>query len=67
MDDGWTATIGDGWVSPSYGLKHPITVLNFIRRGPLKPLAIAIMPTEGAPDDPLEWLAEAIAGFKEAD
>jgi len=67
MDDGWTATIGDGWVSPSYGLKHPITVLNFIRRGPLKPLAIAIMPTGGAPDDPLEWLAEAIAGFKEAD
>jgi len=56
MGENWTANLGDGWVSPSYGVKHPITVFNFIRRGPLKPLAVAIMSTDGAPDEPLEWL-----------
>lgn len=63
--DDWTANLGDGWVSTSYGVKHPAKVLNFTRRGALKPLAIAIMPALGAPDDPAAWLAEALADFPE--
>lgn len=57
----WTAKLGDGWVSTSYGVKHPAKVLNFTRRGPLKSLSIAIMPAEGAPDNPLEWLQDIAA------
>ncbi|MBT7941755.1 MAG: alginate lyase family protein [Alphaproteobacteria bacterium] len=60
----WTATLGDGWVSPSYGVKHPAKVLNFFRHGPLLPLAVAILPAEDAPDDPLAWLAETVEGFE---
>ena len=56
MGRDWTATLGDGWVSPSYGVKHPAKVLNFIRRGPLAPLAVGLMPADNAPDDPLEWV-----------
>ena len=53
---GWTVSLGEGWVSPSYGVKHPAQVLNFIHQGALAPLAVALMPADGAPDDPLQWL-----------
>jgi len=59
----WTAALGDGWVSPSYGVKHPAQVLNFIRRGPLLPLSLALMPADAAPDDPAQWLAGVLEGF----
>ncbi|NQV82803.1 MAG: alginate lyase family protein [Rhodospirillales bacterium] len=61
----WTTTLGEGWVSPSYGVKHPIQVLNFFRHGALIPLAVAILPADGAPGDPAAWLAGAIEGFKD--
>ena len=67
MKDDWTATLGDGWVSPSYGVKHPAKVLNFTRHGPLAPLAVALMPADGAPGDPLQWLADALEDFPETD
>jgi hypothetical protein len=59
----WTETLGDGWVSPSYGVKQAAQVLNFFRHGALKPLAVAIMPADGAPGDPAAWLAGAIEDF----
>ena len=64
-DDGddWAPSLGDGWVSPSYGIKHPAKVLNFIRRGPLAPLAVGFMAADAAPDDPLQWLWDAVQGF----
>ena len=62
-DGAWTGLLGEGWVSPSYGVKTKAPVLNFINQGPLRPLMVAIMPAEGAPDDPVAWLAEAAAGM----
>ncbi len=58
-DDAWMSALGDGWVSPSYGVKVKAPVLNFIHQGPLRPLMVAIMPAEGAPKDPVQWLADA--------
>lgn len=63
--DDWKASLGEGWVSPSYGIKHPAQVLNFVRQGPLMPLAVALMPALGAPEDPLVWLREAAAPLNE--
>ena len=54
----WTATLDDGWASPSYGVKHPIKVLNFHCDGRLDSLSIAIMPVENAPANPIKWLRE---------
>ena len=59
--DAWKATLGEGWVSPSYGIKHPAQVLNFVHQGPLTPLAVALMPADGAPEDPVKWLTETAA------
>jgi hypothetical protein len=53
---GWTVSLGEGWVSPSYGVKHPAKVLNFIHQGALAPLAVAVMPADTAPENPLQWL-----------
>ena len=64
--DAWTSALGDGWVSPSYGVKHPAPVLNFIRQGPLEPLAVALMPANGAPADPHQWLADAVRRLPDA-
>lgn len=61
MGENWTATQGDGWVSPSYGVKQPAKVLNFIRRGPLVGLAVGLMPADAASDDPLQWLRDIAA------
>ncbi|MCH7936344.1 MAG: alginate lyase family protein [Proteobacteria bacterium] len=63
--DAWKASLGEGWVSPSYGIKHPARVLNFVHQGALAPLAVALMPAEGVPDDPVNWLREAAAGLAE--
>ena len=60
---GWTVSLGEGWVSPSYGIKHPAQVWNFIHQGALAPLAVAVMPADGAPDDPLEWLKDKAASL----
>ena len=62
-DEAWMSALGDGWVSPSYGVKVKAPVLNFIHQGPLRPLMVAIMPAEGAPDDPVQWLADAAGDF----
>ena len=59
--EGWSSALGDGWVSPSYGVKHPARVLNFMLDGPPRPLAVALMPADGAPDDPLAWIKDAKA------
>jgi hypothetical protein len=56
MTDGWSANLDEGWVSPSYGIKKPIKVLNFHRKGPLKSLAITIMPADSVPTNPIKWL-----------
>ncbi|MBC8337123.1 MAG: alginate lyase family protein [Alphaproteobacteria bacterium] len=63
----WSTSLGDGWVSQSYGIKHPAKVLNFFRSGPLQPLTIALLPADGAPGDPVAWLRETIEVFPEAD
>jgi uncharacterized heparinase superfamily protein len=57
----WTAALGDGWVSPRYGVKEKARVLNFIRRGSLASLAVGLMPIDAAPADPQAWLAEQAA------
>jgi len=56
--DLWTAALGDGWVSPRYGVKARAKVLNFIRDGRPMPLAVALMPADGAPADVRAWLAD---------
>jgi len=61
----WSAALGDGWVSPRYGVKAPAKVVNFVRDGRPKPLAVALLPAAGAPADPRRWLAgEAEAAMK---
>lgn len=61
--DAWIASLGEGWVSPTYGIKHPARVLNFVHQGALAPLAVAFMPADGAPEDPVTWLREAAVGL----
>ncbi len=59
--ESWSAALGDGWVSPRYGVKVRAKVLNFLRDGRPKPLAVALLPATGAPADPRRWLAEEAA------
>jgi len=59
----WTAAMGEGWVSPSYGIKKKAPVLNFLSSGALEPLLIGIMPADNAPDDPQGWLRKAAKEF----
>lgn len=56
----WTGALGDGWCSPSYGVKRPIRVLRFEREGPLAPLTVAIAPAGAAPAMSPAWLGEAM-------
>lgn len=58
LTNNWMTTLDDGWASPSYGIKHPIKVLNFHSKGPLRSLNVAIMPTKNAPANPIKWLRE---------
>ena len=60
-DDAWVSALGEGWVSPSYGVKVKAPVLNFLLEGELKPLLVGLMPAQGAPKDPRAWLAETAA------
>ncbi len=40
----WEATVEDGWLSPSYGVKTPRRVVVFRRSGPLEPLSVTFHP-----------------------
>jgi hypothetical protein len=42
----WKLQVGQGWVSPSYGVKHPIIRLEFVRTGLLSPLSVILIPEE---------------------
>ena len=55
-DDGWTCEPREGWYSPAYGIKHPITVLEFHREGPAAELRVGILPADDAPTDGATWL-----------
>ncbi|MDA0306054.1 MAG: alginate lyase family protein [Proteobacteria bacterium] len=61
--DHWTAAMGEGWVSPSYGIKKKAPVLNFLLSGALQPLLVGIMPADNIPDNIQEWLEESAAKF----
>lgn len=61
--DAWMSTLGEGWVSPSYGVKLKAPVLNFLLEGELKPLLVGLMPAQGAPKDPQGWLEETAEAF----
>ena len=61
--DAWSAALGEGWVSPPYGIQHPARVLNFVHQGELAPFTVALMPADGAPEDPVTWLREAAVGL----
>lgn len=54
--DEWWAEIGDGWVSPQYGVKTSCRVLTFTQKNGVKPLRIGLYPLASAPKDPIEWL-----------
>lgn len=41
----WTLGVGEGWVSPSYGVRSPVVRLDFEREGPLAPLTITVRAT----------------------
>jgi hypothetical protein len=64
---GWESQLEDGWVSPSYGVKHKTSVLTFSRTGPLEPLMVGIMPEAAAPNDPHQWLMEAAVSLSAVD
>ncbi|MEE8352744.1 MAG: alginate lyase family protein, partial [Rhodospirillales bacterium] len=62
----WTAAIGEGWVSPSYGIKIKASVLNFLSNGALEPLLVGIMPADNAANDPQGWLRKMAKEFPAA-
>lgn len=55
-DAAWELNIGEGWLSPSYGVKHPIVRLEFVRTGKLSPLTVALMPEQNVPADIGDWM-----------
>jgi len=59
----WNAALGEGWVSPSYGIKKKAPVLNFISGAVLEPLLVGIMPAENAPGDIKSWLQDSVGKF----
>ena len=56
-DDGWTRAVEDGWISPSYGVKVPASVLVFSADG-LRPLRVVFVPEAALPDHPGRWLRD---------
>ena len=56
-DDGWTRAMEDGWISPSYGVKVPTSVLVFSADG-LRPLRVVFVPEAALPDHPGRWLRD---------
>jgi hypothetical protein len=61
----WMAEVGEGWVSPSYGLKEARQKLMFGRQGELKPLTIAIWPEAYVPADKESWIKEMLENAAE--
>ncbi|MCK9294002.1 MAG: heparinase II/III family protein [Desulfobulbaceae bacterium] len=59
-DAAWKLNIGDGWVSPSYGVRYPIVRLDFVRTGTLSPLAVVMMPEKNVPPDIDDWLRSTL-------
>ena len=57
--EGWSADIASAWVSPSYGIKTPTSVLVFSARQ-LQPLRVALMPSASVPANPAAWLREIV-------
>jgi hypothetical protein len=55
--DGWTHGMEEDWVSPSYGVKTPASVLVF-SADRLHPLRVAFIPEHALPDQPGRWLRE---------
>jgi len=53
----WSATVEDGWVSPSYGIKVPRRVLRLHHDRPLMPIAVGVLPEADAPADLRGWLS----------
>ena len=43
--ESWSCTIGEGWVSPSYGIKLRAPRLEWERTGDLLPLRVEIEPS----------------------
>ncbi len=52
----WRVALRDGWVSSSYGIKKPRSVLEFSQSNGTEPLHVGLYPLSDAPDDPAEWL-----------
>jgi uncharacterized heparinase superfamily protein len=46
-DADWQVVIRADWLSPSYGVRHETTVIEWIRSGPLCPLEIVLRPASG--------------------
>lgn len=44
--DDWTVSLGDTWISPSYGVRLPARCVEFRRVGVLAPLSIVIEPAD---------------------
>jgi uncharacterized heparinase superfamily protein len=57
----WQPTVRGSWRSPSYGVKHPARVLEFVREGALAALAVAVLPASRAPDNAAAWLGDQVA------
>lgn len=57
-DDLWRCDTRGGWYSPSYGVKHAVTVIEFRRDGPPTTLLVAVLPAEHVPPDAIAWLRD---------
>ena len=60
--DDWPATLETDKVSSAYRIKVKTHMLVFQRKGSLRRLALAIIPTRTAPPNPVCWLADVVKG-----
>jgi len=56
----WRASIVDGWISPSYGVKRPVPVVELTRSGVLVPLLVVIAPQGYEPSALFSWATETL-------
>ncbi len=56
----WTLTLEDGWQSPSYGIRQPITVVVLSRHGALAPLTVALAPSAASPAALHRWITKEL-------
>ena len=56
----WTSHIDKALFSPSYGVLDDVASLVFERKGNLSPIAIALIPENDAPPDPVRWLSSIV-------